>query len=242
MKDAAGDDLPFPPPPSVAARIPKWEACGEQSCGRHEQHYSSTFYVPDLVQGDAPAAEHDESPCDECEDEPGMSNLHVLNCGHKLCRSCLNDKARSCHEKMVRNKDQIDHLLKVAEFVAQGATDLHNSPEYAAETLNSEMIWRHQAYELTGFVCCGKVSGLQKFIPCMEPDVAKNVWTDVFRLVTPVDRRLLCGWPDCQAFVPWVCFSDHGGRGIRWHCVKCGGNSQPSDSKGKGAISGCPAR
>lgn len=236
------DDLPFPPPPCVAEAIPDWDACGGQSCGSHE-HFSLDSVVSHPPPNDKPPVEG-KWFCADCEDQLSMSKMHVLECGHKLCRRCLNERAKECHNKILENRDVIDLLLEIADEVDRDAGDPSIDMEYAAKMLRLAGSWRRDAFELTGttgFVCCDQPSGLQDFIHCMDPDVAKLVWTDFYYLLTRTEKRLQCGWPDCGWFVPLQCLYKRRGS-YRWYCVWCNANSQISGSDDDGIQTSCPAR
>lgn len=232
------DDEPLPPPPSVAEAIPDWSICGPQSCGDH--HHHPALVHPGLAQENAA----DSSPdfvCDVCDGRESTLQMHLLHCGHRFCRPCLNLAATVAHSTILENEEEIDLLLSLHDDFAEDAYLNRDKPKLAATLKEKALSWRREAWELSGFMCCGEMSGFWKYTSCMDPGIAKAAWKDFHYLRTPVEDRLFCGWPDCNAFVPQVCWYVRE-KSPRWYCVSCGGNSQISSSNRDGIERPCPAR
>lgn len=232
------EDMPLPPPPLVAQTIPNWDVCGAQSCAKHD--HSSNSSPPGLAVDVATPREL-VSPCDVCEDKLGKSKMHMLDCGHMLCQPCLVDMALDFHGDVVVNRAEIDELLKARDDLVAQARKPGRSKEDAATLRALADSWHLEALDLTGYLCCGRSTGLGKFIYCMEPKLAKIIWLDVYMFLTPVAARAYCGWPDCGRFLPPNCRYLRNESHI-WHCVSCGGNSQISSSNRDGVKRFCPAR
>ncbi|KAL1838798.1 hypothetical protein VTK73DRAFT_4237 [Phialemonium thermophilum] len=89
---------------------------------------------------------------------------------------------------------------------------------------------RLEALDLAELTCCGVLSGLWDYLPCMDPGPGREFWLVLHYVLTRVQDRLYCAWPDCGDFVPRMCLFAIPGPESRWHCVSCGGNSQPAGS------------
>jgi hypothetical protein len=224
-EDSMSKDRPITPPQHVTDATPAWQYCGKVSCGDH--HHPLSKIESDGDASPVPFSRHFMS-CDICTEERSSLEMHLLTCGHALCRGCLSLAANRIRLQMHEQQEEIDNNLRLADNLTRQADILRpRDRDYAAFLDRTSREFQLRAWDHAGFMCCGQLAGLERYIHCLEVKVAKSFWLDVQLLLTKVTDRFFCGWPDCHEFIPRVCAYNRESE-TRWYCVQCGANSQAS--------------
>ncbi|KAL2172962.1 uncharacterized protein P884DRAFT_321074 [Thermothelomyces heterothallicus CBS 202.75] len=231
------DDLPLPPPDHVAATIPPFYLYGERECGDH-RHDTSNSTSNSNSNSNSNSDNHEavawQRACTNCHARATLNQLHDLPCGDLICRECLLVKVLSVKLHIEANHRKIREAR-----TKMRAIDLcfarRPGPGGAMTPARKRMLClRHSRLRasvlcLAGLACCGRDMGLHRFLPCLGPDRARELWLALKWVTSMPSEQRACGWPDCGAYVPSCCsyYSalPGGDRARRWHCVTCQGNS-----------------
>lgn len=208
--------------PPYSQHIPQFEHCGKDNCNNH--HYPGIQWGPDRqFLGLDRAVNMHMLHCYGCCQPKSIVSLHILPCNHALCHDCLNKTVELLHENL--QSGEVTHALGNA-LLRGGLAKQTDSAVLDNEVSELE----HAALTMAGFFCCGQAIHLERFLYCMDREVALQFWLDTEYLLASFQQDPLdhCGWPDCGAFVPrWCIFEDMDGYGQDiLHCPTCTGNSQ----------------
>lgn len=162
------------------------------------------------------------------------SSLHILACGHALCRECLMRKGRQIGDAMLANHRELTLLL---QHYSEPEEINFNNPTALAKVFNDSLkkpedLERDLLTEVARLACLGCCGPhLLDHASCMDPVDAQALFIAMLWLQTRPSRRLACGWADCAAFLSGeqTRFFDEnsGAHGCdKWLCPHCLGRSQ----------------
>lgn len=210
--------------PPADGELPDWNSCGKSNCGNH--HYP----LRDLPLRLGPEVGVSKCiwHCSRCVRPFSLVTLHRLPCSHTLCRDCLGAAAAAVPPAMVAHREEIDELVAQAELLLEfSAQSADVRLAQVAEQRGDDLYL--QAQELMGMTCCGRAMTLERFLYCMDPEVAIGCYLAVEQLWTLMDEREYCAWRDCRAYVSVHCAyrcEEDAVEPERMHCLKCSGNSR----------------
>lgn len=216
------EDEPLAPPPEIKSKFPDFSVCDPDKCGNH------------TIPGVNPEARVD---CHKCKATSASRKMHALPCGHHLCRDDLEEMAA---EAVTRIQDvPIGSPLWAARHQYKKIEDemvrmVLDGADEGARGLQRRRVDAQVAVlcGLVGLACCGQPAMvLRNHMACLEPAVARGLWTlGPFLTGDPAARSRRCGWPDCGRYLPpaytWLDRGVDDAYAQRWHCVVCEGNSK----------------
>ncbi|KAL2158697.1 hypothetical protein VTH06DRAFT_4179 [Thermothelomyces fergusii] len=240
------DDLPLPPPPHVAATIPRFHLYGERECGDHRHdggHNNGRNNANNSDNGEASRSWPWRTPCTNCHVRATLNQLHDLPCGDLICRECLLVKVHAVRVYIGANHAKIREARKEMRAIdlsfgrrsapGDGGPAATATATATAMTPTRRRLLRQRhdrlrasVLRMAGLACCGVDMGLHRFLPCLSPDRARELWLALKWVASAPSAQRACGWPNCGAFVPDSCsYALPGDWARRWYCVTCHGNS-----------------
>jgi len=212
-------------------------------CGDH--HHELSLLDPNkLLEADHVGFTKHEWTCRGCGDDLPTVAMHLLPCGHSLCRLCLEDVVLVHATRSIRNGGALiracivqAHAWHDRAIALQHSADANDSEKsnkkyekQASEALKTAHDAWNEALELAGQTCCGVDMELGQWVGCMEPRTARLYF--VVREALAAREWWRCGWPDCGELIGPRCAWMAREEDPRWYCVRCGGNSQQDRDSG----------
>ena len=202
----ATNTSPVPPtytvPSELRGVVPPFSKSGAHRCGRHKRRACAPKWVD----------------CRDCRQTLPYGSMHILNCGHALCRPCLNDSAArtkavlACAEQLKGVAECLEKHHAAGYFVEQtsdaagyNAKDPYGAAAAALSPIALSPSPFAQAKAIVpsaplgaalhtlGLWCCGMDTDLGQYGDCMEPDNSAALW-----LVDEVLRAWLSSIPDVE--------------------------------------------
>lgn len=221
------NDLPLPPPKSVAETIPPFHLHDERNCGDHLHDASSVGFKEFLTRYHKDESTAWNAACTICHTRATLNQLHDLPCGDMLCRGCLLMKALRIKVKIDKNHANIQEARKTMVEIDHQFAETPKMDAQERSTLARRLDQaRRDIVRFSGFACCGVNMGLDRFLSCMSPTVSRELWLGIQWVLDAPRAQRACAWPDCGAYLPVCCkysLPDEAAR--RWYCVTCEANS-----------------
>ncbi|EPE06604.1 dihydroorotate reductase [Ophiostoma piceae UAMH 11346] len=205
-------------PPELNGIVPQFHQSGARCCGQHKR----TLCAPKWV------------VCRDCKQTLPFGSMHTLNCGHALCRPCLNDNA-------ARTKAAFKSYRKLGEV--ETSLNNHHTEEYLVEHTNDAAGYDvndpydtatpppitlspspyakpkaivpsaslGKALHTLGLWCCGMDTNLGQYGDCMEPDNSAAMWlvdeilSECLSETPNIAKYQRCAWPDCGSLIASRC-------------------------------------
>ncbi|TPX14080.1 uncharacterized protein E0L32_000474 [Thyridium curvatum] len=245
---------PLPPPFDVAEKLPVFTSCGANMSCSHELSGRDREI---LDRGPAAAVDVYRAPhwpCRDCRAPLPQGGVHVLPCGHVLCRACLVAAARAVSTTVRACKQEIGRWIRLREAAGLAKPDSVPALDAAAAVAGGPMMPQPQqvadgraldrvfdeandvAFRVAGSTCCGRRFDLRDHLECLEERAARALWRDMEYLRSNSLDWVggFCGWVDCGSFVPVKFHYEHPWEGVHvMHCLVCKGNSVRRYEEGK---------
>lgn len=219
---------PLQPPTLVTAAIPPFHLHGEQNCGAHlDTAADKSSIIGQESRRSAHQVPHSLEPgpaCTFCRQKIDPSKLHDIPCGAMACRCCLEALVRNVKLSIGRNQAEIRHVRAMLEDIPRRLC-LESTFLKMNGLIQCQAEVKDKLNDLAGFLCCGINMQLQRFASCMSPGISRDLWLASEWLRDRLGHQRICGWPDCNAYVPACCRWLDVSNTYRYHCVTCGGNS-----------------
>jgi hypothetical protein len=217
-------DVDAPLVPRATEDLPDFPSCGRYNCGNHHHGPQSPPF--------GLAANLDLTKqvwrCSRCAQQGNIVTMHPLPCGHAICRACLNKAAAEIDRLMQTRRVEVDTLIANAEFLTEVSAQTAEG-ELTALVEDTAEGFYHRAQELVGLTCCNQIMHIERYLYCLDPEVAVSLFLNLEFLWTERKDRMFCVWPDCGAPISVHCYYVNRRDRIeleRMHCLVCRGNGR----------------
>jgi hypothetical protein len=224
-------EAPLPPPASVTDVVPAFHLHGDYNCGDHRYNIDSQHFQKWILRQNRDRSTAWNLSCSNCHTRVTLNQVHDLPCGDLVCCSCLNSMALNVKRSIERNRTRIqDARVKIQEidiYLSKRPLSMDSQVKRERKIMSRRRAdLSRSIIHLSGSSCCGIAMKLGRFLPCLSPEVSRDLWLDYQWLRDPLRAQRSCAWPDCCAYMPTCCrYPVPGSLAGHYYCVTCQGNS-----------------